>query len=88
MADTDRQTVGRTQSNAYVLLGTARTSHNKQKALLDTADRVQYSHADAYGVLVTLPAPKVSETGGYISYSINLFSSNRDNTVFHRQRTL
>ncbi len=88
MADTDRQTVGESQSNAYAFLGTAGTSHNKQKALLDTADRVQYPHADAYGVLTAMPAPKVSETGDYISYSINLFSSNRDNTVFHRQRTL
>ena len=56
MADTDRQTVGRTQSNAYAFLGNAGTSHNKPKALLVTADRVQYLHADAYGILVTLPA--------------------------------
>lgn len=88
MADTDRQTVGGPPSNAYAFLGTAGTSHDKPKALLDTADRVQRPHADAYGILVTLPAPKVSETGKHISYSINLFSSNRDNTVFHRQRTL
>ena len=88
MADTDLQTVGRTQSNAYAFLGTAGTSHDKPKTLLDTADRVQYLHADAYGVLTALPAPKVSETGDYISYSNNVFSSNRDNTVFYRQRTL
>lgn len=88
MADSDRQAVGEPQSNAYAFLGTAGTSYNKQKALLDTADRVQYPHADAYGVLVTLPAPKVSETGKHISYSNNVFSSNRDNTVFHRQRSL
>ena len=74
MADTDRQAVGESQSNAYAFLGTAETSHNKQKALLVTADRVQYPHADAYGVLVTLPAPKVSETGGYISYSTDVFN--------------
>lgn len=88
MADSDRQAVGEPQSNAYTFLGTAGTSYNKPKALLDTADRVQYPHADAYGVLVTLPAPKVSETGKHISYSNNVFSSNRDNTVFHRQRSL
>jgi hypothetical protein len=35
-----------------------------------------------------MPAPKVSETEDYISYSNNVFSSNRDNTVFHRQRSL
>ena len=73
MADTDRQTVGRTQSNAYAFLGNARTSHNKPKALLDTADRVQYPYADAHGVLVTLSAPKVSETGNPISYSTGVF---------------
>lgn len=88
MADSYRQAVGKPQSNAYAFLGIAGTSHNKQKTLLDTADRVQYPHADAYGVLTALPAPKVSETGDYISYSNNVFSSNRDNTVFHRQRTL
>ena len=88
MADADRQTVGRTPSDANTILGTAGTPHNRPKALLDTADRVQYPHADAYGILVAMPAPKVSETGKHISYSINLFSSNRDNTVFHRQRTL
>ena len=88
MVDPYRQAVGKPQSNAYAFLGIARTSHNKPKTLLDTANRVQYPHADAYGILVAMPAPKVSETGKHISYSINLFSSNRDNTVFHRQRTL
>ena len=88
MVDSDRQAVGESQSNAYAFLGTAETSHNKQKALLVTAGRVQYPHADAYGVLVALSAPKVSETGKHISYSNNVFSSNRDNTVFHRQGTL
>lgn len=88
MADFDRQAVGEPQSNAYTFLGTAGTSHNKPKALLDTADRVQYPYADAYGGLIALSAPKVSETEDHISYSNNVFSSNRDNTVFHRQRTL
>ena len=88
MADTDLQTVGRTQSNAYAFLGTAGTSHDKPKTLLDTADRVQYPHADAYGVLTALPAPKVSETGGCISYSTGVFGVYRSNPIFHRQRTL
>jgi len=42
---------------------------------------VQYSYADADGILVAMPAPKVSETEDYISYSNNVFSSNRDNTI-------
>lgn len=88
MADTDRQTVGRTQSNAYALLGTAGTSHNKPKTLLDTADRVQYPYADAHGVLVTLPAPKVSETGDYISYSTGVFNIYRSYAILYWQRSL
>ena len=74
MADSDRQAVGEPPSNAYAFLGIAGASHNKPKALLVTADRVQYPHADAYGVLTALSAPKVSETGDYISYSTGVFS--------------
>ena len=88
MADTDRQTVGESQSNAYAFLGTAGASHNKQKTLLDTADRMQYSHADAYGVLTALSAPKVSETGDYISYSTGVFGVYRSYPIFYRQRSL
>lgn len=88
MADSDRQAVGEPQSNAYAFLGIAGTSHNKPKTLLDTADRVQYPHANAYGVLVALSAPKILETEDHVFYSTGVFSDNRDNAVFHRQRTL
>ena len=88
MVDTDWQTVGWTQSNVYAFLGTAGTYHNKPKTLLDTADRVQYPHADAYGGLIALSAPKVSENRNYISYSTGIFNIYRNNTVFYRQRSL
>ena len=88
MVDTDRQTVGWTQSNVYAFLGTAGTYHNKPKTLLDTADRVQYPYADAYGGLIALPAPKVSETGNPISYGTGVFGAYRSYPIFYRQRSL
>ena len=88
MVDSDRQAVGGPQSNAYAFLGSAGTSHNKPKALLDTADWVQYPHADAYGGLTALPAPKVSETGNPISYGTGVFGVYRSYPIFYRQRSL
>ena len=75
------------QSNVYAFLGTAGTYHNKPKTLLDTADRVQYPYADAYGGLIALSAPKVSETEDHISTAI-MFSAAIEITQYFTGRGL